>query len=438
MESAALQQFDAIVVGAGPAGSSAALAMARAGLQVALVERGEYAGAKNVSGAALYAPNLLADLLPDYWEEAPVERYLTRRVITFLGQESAVSLDFRTNHFNRPPYNGFTILRPKFDRWLASKAEEAGALLITSTVVDDLLYKGKQVIGVRCRREDGDLYAPIVIAADGANSFLAKKAGLQREFRADEMTLGVKEVLRLDAHTIEERFNLNGDEGMTNEYVGYASGDVKGGGFLYTNRDTLSIGVVVQIESLAQKKVRAYDLLDQFKQHPAVAPLVRDSVTLEYSAHMIPEGGWAMLPALSRAGLMVVGDAAGFVFAIGLFQEGMNFAIASGLAAAATTQLAHTEHDFSAQSMARYRKQLESSFVLQDLKNFRHAGALVNNERLQSVYPDLVCETMENIYRSNGKPRRKIGRVVRDTMRGKVPLRTLLRDGWQVWRGFLF
>jgi len=437
-ESAALQQFDAIVVGAGPAGSSAALAMARAGLQVALVERGEYAGAKNVSGAALYAPNLLADLLPDYWEEAPVERYLTRRVITFLGQESAVSLDFRTNHFNRPPYNGFTILRPKFDRWLASKAEEAGALLITSTVVDDLLYKGKQVIGVRCRREDGDLYAPIVIAADGANSFLAKKAGLQREFRADEMTLGVKEVLRLDADTIEQRFNLNGDEGMTNEYVGYASGNVKGGGFLYTNRDTLSIGVVVQIESLAQKKVRAYDLLDQFKQHPAVAPLVRDSVTLEYSAHMIPEGGWAMLPALSRAGLMVVGDAAGFVFAIGLFQEGMNFAIASGLAAAATTQLAHTEHDFSAQSMARYRKQLESSFVLQDLKNFRHAGALVNNERLQSVYPDLVCETMENIYRSNGKPRRKIGRVVRDTMRGKLPLRTLLRDGWQVWRGFLF
>src|SRR5713226_986035 len=438
------QQFDAIVVGAGPAGSSAALALARSGLNVALLERGEYAGAKNVSGAALYAPGLLADLLPNYWEEAPVERYLVRRVITFLAEEAALSIDFRTDShdksgsYSKPPYNGFTILRPKFDRWLAGKAEQAGALLITSTVVDDLLYEQEQVVGVRCRRDDGDLYAPIVIAADGANSFLAKKAGLQREFRADEMTLGVKEVLRLDAHTIEQRFNLNGDEGMTNEYVGYASGNVKGGGFLYTNRDTLSIGVVVQIESLAQKKVRAYDLLDQFKQHPAVAPLVRDSVTLEYSAHMIPEGGWAMLPALSRAGLMVVGDAAGFVFAIGLFQEGMNFAIASGLAAAATTQLAHTEHDFSAQSMARYRKQLESSFVLQDLKNFRHAGALVNNERLQSVYPDLVCETMENIYRSNGKPRRKIGRVVRDTMRGKLPLRTLLRDGWQVWRGFLF
>src|SRR5712692_2462168 len=110
------QHFDAIVVGAGPAGSSAALAMARAGLSVALVERGEYAGAKNVSGAALYAPALLADLLPNYWEEAPVERFLTRRVISLLGQESALSIDFRTNHFAQPPYNGFTILRPKFDR----------------------------------------------------------------------------------------------------------------------------------------------------------------------------------------------------------------------------------------------------------------------------------------------------------------------------------
>jgi electron transfer flavoprotein-quinone oxidoreductase len=433
-----MQHFDAIVAGAGPAGSSAALAMARAGLQVALIERGEYPGAKNVSGAALYAPNLLAELLPEYWEEAPVERYLTRRVVTLLGQEAAVALDFRTNHFSKPPYNGFTILRPKFDRWLASKAEEAGALLISSTVVDDLLYKNEQVAGVRCRRQDGDLYAPIVIAADGANSFLAKKAGLQHEFRGDEMTLGVKEVVRLDAHTIEERFNLNGDEGMTNEYVGYATGEVKGGGFLYTNRDTLSLGVVVQIASLAKKKMRAYELLDQFKQHPAIAPLVRDSVTLEYSAHMIPEGGWAMLPTLSRAGLMVAGDAAGFVFAAGLFLEGMNFAIASGLAAAATAQEAHANQDFSAESMARYRKQLESSFVLKDLKNFRHAPAFVNNERLQNVYPDLLCETMENIFRSDGKPRRKIGRVVLDTMRGKVPLLTLLRDGWQAGRALLF
>src|SRR2546429_489098 len=432
------QQFDAIVVGAGPAGSSAALAMARAGLSVALIERGEYAGAKNVSGAALYAPGLLADLLPNYWEEAPVERYLTRRVVTFLGQESALAIDFRTNHFAQPPYNGFTLLRPKFDRWLAGKAEAAGALLITSTVVDDLLYKGGLVTGVRCRREDGELYAPVVVAADGANSFLAKKAGLQREFRADEMSLGIKEILRLDAHIIEQRFNLTGDEGMANEFVGFATGDVKGGGFLYTNRDTLSIGGITQIASLAEKRLKAYDLLDQFKQHPAVAPLVRDSVTLEYSAHMIPEAGWAMLPRLSQDGLLVVGDAAGFVFAAGLFLEGMNFAIASGLAAAETIKQAHAESDFSALSMSRYRKRLEQSFVLQDLKRFRRAPDFVNNERLQNMYPELLCQVAENVFRSDGRPRHKIGRVMFDTLRGKVPLRTLLRDGWQAARALFF
>lgn len=434
----AKQQFDVIVVGAGPAGSSAALALARSGLRVALLERGEYAGAKNVSGAALYAPGLLADLLPNYWEEAPVERYLTRRVLTFMDNEAACSIDFRSNAFNQPPYNGFTVLRPKFDRWLADKAREAGAILITSTVVDDLLYDGERVVGVHCRREQGELYAPIVIAADGANSFLAKKAGLQREFRADEMTLGIKEVLRLDAHTIEERFNLSGDEGMTNEYLGYASGNVKGGGFLYTNRDTLSIGVVVQIASLAEKKRRAYDLLDQFKQHPAVAPLVRDAVTLEYSAHMIPESGWAMLPKLTRAGLMVTGDAAGLVFAAGLFLEGMNFAIASGLAAAATAQEAHAESDFSARSMQRYRTRLEKSFVLQDLKQFRRAPAFVTSERVQDVYPALICEAAERVFRSDGRPRRKIGRTILHVLRGKLSLLTLLRDSWDAARALFF
>lgn len=432
------QQFDAIVVGAGPAGSSAALAMARAGLRVVLVERGEYAGAKNVSGAALYAPGLLADLLPNYWEEAPVERFLTRRVISLLGQESALSIDFRTNHFAQPPYNGFTILRPKFDRWLAEKAQQAGAVLITSTVVDDLLYERDQVVGVLCRREQGKLYAPIVIAADGANSFLAKKAGLQHEFKADEMTLGVKEVLRLDAHTIEERFNLTNDQGMATEYVGFATGNVKGGAFLYTNRDTLSIGLVTQIASLAQQRVKAYELLDRFKQHPAVAPLVRDSVPVEYSAHMIPEGGWAMLPKLSRCGLLVVGDAAGFVFAAGIFLEGMNFAIASGLAAAATAQEAHSQGDFSAASMARYRQRLEKSFVLQDLKRFKGAPAFLNNERLMHMYPELLCQAAENVFRSDGKPRRKLGRTIYSTMRGKVALRTMLRDGWQAARALFF
>src|SRR2546425_8967843 len=153
---------------------------------------------------------------------------------------------------------------------------------------------------------------------------------------------------------------------------------------------------------------------------------------------MIPEGGWAMLPQLSCGALLVVGDAAGFVFATGLFLEGMNFAIASGLAAAETARQAHAEQDYSALSLSRYRKRLEESFVLQDLKRFRHAPAFINNERLQNVYPELFCQAAEHVFRSNGTPRRKLGHVLRNTLRGKVPLRTVLRDGWQAGRALFF
>ncbi len=445
-------KFDVIVVGAGPAGSIAALTAARAGLSVALIERGEYPGAKNVSGGALYNTKFLDELIPRFWEEAPVERYLTRRVISVMSADSLVALDFKTNHFAKPPYNGFTVLRPKFDRWLAGKAEEAGALLIPATVVDDLIYDGpsggdsiaptaRRIVGVRTRREDGDIYADVVIACDGVNSFLAKKAGLQREFHKDELTLGVKEVISLDRKVLEDRFQLTGDEGLTNEYVGYASGEVYGGGFLYTNRDSLSIGVVTQIKDLAEKRIKPYDLLEQFKRHPSIAPLVRDGVVREYSGHMIPEAGINMMPKLYTSGMLIAGDAAGFVFATGLFLEGMNYAMASGHHAAKAAIEAHKVGNFSEVQLASYQRKLEQDFVLKDLKNFKHAPEFVNNPQLQNVYPEMICHMMEQLFNSNGQPKPKIlPALVKELRRGqgKVSLKTAVKDLYEAGKALLW
>jgi electron transfer flavoprotein-quinone oxidoreductase len=430
--------YDIVVVGAGPAGSAAALVAARAGRSVLLVERGEQPGSKNVSGAAFYAPQVLEELLPRFWERAPMERRLTRRVISLTSPDAALAVDFRTEAWRREPLNGFTLLRPRFDRWLAEEAVAAGATLLTETVVDDLLRDGAgRVVGVVVRRPEGEIEAGVVIAADGVNSFLAKRAGLRGELGADQLSLGVKEVLALDRNVIEDRFALIGDEGVTYEYLGAVTGEVKGGAFLYTNQDSLSLGVIVQIASLAEKRVRAYELLEHFKAHPAVAPLVRGGRLLEYSAHMVPEAGVAGMSRLYGQGLLVAGDAAGLCFVTGLYLEGINFAIASGAAAGAVAAGAVTAATTDARALSAYERRLRDSFVLRDFHRFRRAPALVMSERMQNDYPTLMTSLAARALASHGLPRPKLARLAwQEVRRAGVPPWQLLRDLWTGGRAF--
>ena len=438
-----IEEFDAIVVGAGPAGSGAALVMARAGMKVLLLERGEYPGAKNVSGAAFYGSAILNEFIPNWWETAPVERHITRRVLAFVSPETSVSLDFRTTKYAEPPYNGFTILRPKFDRWLAAQAEDAGAFLLNGTVADDVLWADERVVGVRVRRDEGDIRAKVVIACDGVNSFLAKKAGLQREFKAEEISLGVKEVIGLDEAIIQERFQLSGPEGVVSpegvviEYVGDITDQVHGGGFLYTNRDSLSIGIIAQISSLAEQKQRPDELLERFKAHPSVAPLVRGGTLREYSAHLVPEAGWELMPKLYTAGLLVAGDAAAFCFATGLYLEGINYALQSGFAAGEAAVLAFREKDFSAQSLARYKDCLAARHVTTDFRRFRHAPEFVNDANLQNLYPAILAHGAEQLFSVDGQGKKKLIPIALESLRhyGVSPLQ-LLQDLYKGGRSF--
>lgn len=422
------RKFDAIVVGAGPAGTTVAYLLAKSGMDVVLLERGEYPGSKNMFGGVLYGA-VLKEVIPSFWEEAPVERYVTRRVISFMSLEASFSVDFKTANFGQPPYNGFTILRPKFDHWYASKAQEVGAFLVPETVVDDLIWENHKVVGVRTRRENGDLYAPVVIAADGANSLLAKQAGLRGDFEATQMGVGAKEVLGLGRKAIEERFNLTGDEGVENVFIGYCTGNVLGGGFLYTNRDSISIGIVTSVSSLVEGEMKPYELLDQFKRHPAIEPLLKDGIIREYSAHMVPKGGWKKLVKLHTDGMLVVGDAAGFVFATGLFLEGMNYAIASGIAAAETVKRAKEEGDFSNRALSRYQQLLKESFVLKDLKKFKRAPGFLSKARVQGVYPSLVCHAAEQLFTVDTQPRKKIMEIaLAGLKREKLPMWQFISD----------
>ena len=435
------ERFDVIVVGAGPAGSAAALITARAGLKVLLVERGEYPGAKNVSGAVFYGSKILNELIPDWWEQAPVERHICRRDLVLMSPTTSVSLDFRSaaSSYVEPPYNGFTVLRPKFDRWFAAQAEAAGAFLLTSTVVDDLLWEDGQIVGIKTRREGGEVRGDIVIACDGVNSWLARKAGLQRQLHTHELSLGVKEVIGLDEAVIRERFHLTGDEGMALEYVGAITESVHGGAFLYTNRNSLSLGVLGQLSSLIEHKKRPYDLLETFKAHPAVAPLVRGGTLREYSAHLIPESGWSMLPKLFGNGMMVAGDAAAFCLATGIYIEGINYAMQSGLAAGETAIQACERQEFSRYTLSNYMEYLRRRNVLTDFQAYRHAPNFINGERLQNLYPELAALSSEALFRVDGNRKQKLLPLYWRTLRqvGAKP-RHVLQDMYHVARAYLW
>ncbi len=268
------EPFEAVVVGAGPAGSAAALALARAGRSVVLLERGPFPGSKNVYGGVVYG-RVLDQVLPRWWERAPVQRWVVRRATMVMTPTQALTVDLRTQAWGEAPYNGMTTYRADFDSWLAGEAVAAGARLITSTVATGLLRdRAGRVAGVRTDRPDGDLPARVVIACDGVNSFLAKEAGLLPAADAAHHTLGVKEVLSLPAEVIEERFGVGPGEGVDIEVVGCTRG-IPGGGFLYTNRDSVSVGVVVSVTGLAASGVRPEDLIADFKAHPAIAPLAQ-------------------------------------------------------------------------------------------------------------------------------------------------------------------
>ncbi|MBI3975097.1 MAG: FAD-dependent oxidoreductase [Armatimonadetes bacterium] len=441
------ERFDAIVVGAGPAGSAAAITMARAGLNVVLFERGEYPGSKNVMGGVMYG-RMLADVLPETFAQAPMERLIVEERVWMATPSSAVSLGFRSaahggpsgpggaGHSGEVP-NAFTVLRAPFDRWFAAQAEAAGALLITGTTVEDVIRQDGRIVGVRAGREGGDVYGDVVIICDGVNSFLAQKAGLQRRpVEPSEMALAVKEIIALPREVINERFAVRDGEGVTIEVYGSVTQGMAGYGFIYTNRESLSVGIGALISHLMRTKITPYALLEGFKQHPLVARLIEGGQPQEYAAHAIPEGGYEAMPNLFGDGVLIAGDAAMMVN--GLHREGSNLAMTAGRLAGETVVQARARGDISAASLAAYRDRLEQSFVLPDLRKYRALPALADRRpELLAIYPQLVNEVVEEMLTVDGLSKRaKQKKIWRHLRAARSPWQVLkdLYTGWKAIR----
>jgi electron transfer flavoprotein-quinone oxidoreductase len=400
-------KFDVIVVGAGPAGTTAALVLARAGVEVLLVERGNYPGAKNVFGGILYTP-VLNRLIPEFWEEAPVERYIKGVKIFLISANNAVSLGIESEEHGEPPFNNsFTVYRSKFDSWYAQKAQEAGAMLVNDTVIDDLIWEGDKVVGVKAQGDDGEVYADIVIVADGVNSLLAEKAGLRKRYEPRQVSLGVKEVVKLPREVIEERFSLSGNEGIELKYIaGDATRGIWGGGNIYTNLETLSVVTWTRLDPLTSSRYKTTDIMEHFKGHLFVKNYIKGGETVEYQAHLAPDGGYDFTPKYYTGGLLVAGDAARFLNA-SIHYEGTNFAMASGEAAAKTVLEARKTGDYSEKSFSRYQKLLNESFVMKDLKRYRKLNRFAEaNPEYFNGYFDAITRMAADYFVITEMPKR--------------------------------
>jgi electron transfer flavoprotein-quinone oxidoreductase len=355
--------------------------------------------------------------------------------VSFLNGTASLSLDYKSEQFSKAPFNAFTVLRSRFDRWYAGKVEEAGAILLTGTTVEDLLWDGDRVVGVKTGRPDGDLLADVVIAADGVNSLVARKGGFRNDLAPDDVSLGIKEILALPKESINRAFALTGDEGAAYTYVGAATMGIPGGGFLYTNRDSISVGVVTKLSALSQEERRPEDLLEAFKQHPVIRPLIKDGELREYLAHLIPDGYQEAAGPVYRSGLLAAGDAAGFTLNTGLRVEGVNYSIMSGLAAAEAVQHARKSRDFSHRGLSVYPQLLKEHGVLADLKKFEHAPHFFKNPRLYQTYPDIACRFGESLFSVGPESKKGLFTLLRDEVRGKVSWPQLIKDAFAGWRG---
>lgn len=431
------EKFDCIIVGAGVAGLAAAMTLARNNMKFLLIEKGEFPGSKNVSGGVLWGTDL-ARLVPNYWEEdGGWDRFINHRRLTFMDDQSTFSVDFKSSHFNEPPYAGVVVLRSKFDRWLADKVQEAidesdyamDSFIAPNILVEEVLQEDGKIVGIRTG--DEKFYADSVILAEGVNNLLTRQVGLQNKYvPADHMLTGIKEIIRFDQDLLENRFQLNGKSGMSNEYVGYATDGVEGGGFLYTNKDTISLGLVLGIKEMREKNKSPHDILNEFKKHPVIADTIRGGEVVEYSAHVVSSGDKRVAPEkLYKPGLLVCGEAANLLMNAGKAIQGMDYAMRSGIIAAESITDAKKNEDFSETSMKKYQDTLKDSYVMQDIDNFQDAVHLLHDPVMTQKMPNLICDFGRNFFSIKNEPTKKAREILNDSVKKHASYWDLIKIG---------
>ncbi|MHB8111530.1 MAG: FAD-dependent oxidoreductase, partial [Syntrophorhabdaceae bacterium] len=407
-------------------GLSCAYTLADQGMQVIVVERGDFPGSKNVTGGRLYTLPIKT-LASGMLDGAPFERKVVRERWSLLGDGNSLNVDHTSDKF-RENNHSYTVLRARLDRWLSEKLMAKGVFVIPKYRVDDLIWEGNTVAGIKAGSEE--IAARVVVAADGALSFIAQKAQLRSPATPKAFAVGMKEVLELPEEAINDRFNVDTGEGVAQLFLGDVTQGIFGGGFLYTNRDTISLGIVAGIEALTTRRpaIDASNLLETFKARYELSRILRGSKLVEYSAHVIPEAGYAGIGNICGNGILVAGDAAGFALNMGITVRGMEFAIASGILAAQAIIEAGKTGDYSKAGLSSYIRGLKEIFVLKDLETAKNMPGYLDNESFFSFYPKTFPDLLEKLMWFDENPKDPLGKTLWDGLKtsGMLSVKRLL------------
>ena len=391
------EHYEAVVVGAGPGGAAAAAALARNDVETLVLERGVDAGSKNVSGGLIYAeqsaPYTIDGLFPEFREEAS-ERPVTDYYIHNVAGRKVKTFDITDLHEHDTEWSD-AVLRRHMDTWLSERVHEmtreTGGGLLTEVRVNGLLRENGRIVGVTCDELE-PITADLIVAADGVNSELARDAGLMDWEEPEEWFQGVKAVVDLPERAIEERFDVDENEGAAHLFSGDLFDGVRGGGFLYTNEDSLSVGTVFHLDSIVDEAAEPHELLDNLLTHPLLAQwLGGDYHETEYAAKLVPDSKKVAHPSPHRGRLVLVGDAAGQMQAQGPIIKGMNHAVTAGALAAEAYVDAKSRGDPS-RAGEFYERKLHEEGVMDKLRptRYRVVSALGESDSVTNLVDGLL------------------------------------------------
>ncbi|AJQ28367.1 FAD-dependent oxidoreductase [Pelosinus fermentans] len=422
-------KYDAIVVGAGPAGASAAYFMAKQGLTVLLLERGPFPGAKVCGGTSLISEHT-HKLFPNFWDECPCERIVTQQAYWLMTEDSLLSTSFQSTNLAAAPYNHITVKRKLFYQWLVDKGMAVGVDIHFNHHVTEVLFENNQAVGVQVSPpQNCQFFANIIILADGANAMVGQRSGLVPRVSPQDLALYVKETIALPAKVIEERFNLLPGYGSLIGVLGYPTAGFNGTSSIHTFKDCINLNVGMAISDFAISGIRPYDLLDRIKKHPLIKPLLLGGTVLEYGAAVIPEGGYHAVPELVHPGLMILGDAGSLVNGT----HGINLAMWSGFFAAQAANESKKSRDFSIEKLSLYRTLLDESFIMQDLKaNAKIASLQRDLPYLFDLYSKIVNQTAFHVAKVYTMPKKAKRIFIFKKITSIQPLLKMASDIWKV------